>query len=140
MPLQELTEKQEVTKTDAEAARGNQRSSNEDGAENDAANVDSETAAPMEVVDEPPVEQFSGTVSAARIKVFERVFGQPHAVDTQARIDDISIADTQTIVNNNRVGASRYSVDEIIALLEVLKWTVEALQIMHVDRVILELD
>ncbi|XP_010441600.1 PREDICTED: DNA replication licensing factor MCM3 isoform X3 [Camelina sativa] len=97
--------------------RGNQRSNNEDGAENDAANVDSETADPMEV-DEPPVEQFSGTVSAARIEVFERVFGQHMRTH---RLDDISIADIETVVNNNGVGASRYSADEIMALLEKLQ-------------------
>nr|AAO44053.1 At5g46280 [Arabidopsis thaliana] len=97
--------------------RGNQRRNNEDGAENDTANVDSETADPMEV-DEPSVEQFSGTVSAARIETFERVFGQHMRTH---RLDDISIADIETVVNNNGVGASRYSADEIMALLEKLQ-------------------
>jgi len=76
----------------------------------------SETADPMEV-DEPPVEQFSGTVSAARIETFERVFGQHMRTH---RLDDISIADIVTVVNNNGVGASRFSADEIMALLEVI--------------------
>ena len=75
----------------------------------------SETADPMDV-DETPVEQFSGTVSAARIEAFERVFGQHMRTN---RLDDISIADIETIVNNNGVGASRFSADEIMALLEV---------------------
>ncbi|KAG7605117.1 DNA replication licensing factor MCM3 [Arabidopsis thaliana] len=97
--------------------RGNQRRNNEDGAENDTANVDSETPDPMEV-DEPSVEQFSGTVSAARIETFERVFGQHMRTH---RLDDISIADIETVVNNNGVGASRFSADEIIALLEKLQ-------------------
>ena len=75
----------------------------------------SETADPMDV-DEPPAEQFSGAVSAARIEAFERVFGQHMRTN---RLDDISIADIETVVNNNGVGASRYSADEIMALLEV---------------------
>ncbi|KAH0899153.1 hypothetical protein HID58_048721 [Brassica napus] len=77
----------------------------------------SETADPMDV-DETPVEQFSGTVSAARIEAFERVFGQHMRTN---RLDDISIADIETIVNNNGVGASRFSADEIMALLEKLQ-------------------
>lgn len=67
-------------------------------------------------VDDPPAEQFSGTVSAARIEAFERVFGQHMRTH---RLEDISIADIETVVNNNGVGASRYSADEIMALLEV---------------------
>ncbi|CAE6216179.1 unnamed protein product [Arabidopsis arenosa] len=97
--------------------RGNQHRNNENGEENDTANVDGETADPMEV-DEPPVEQFSGTVSAARIETFERVFGQHMRTH---RLDDISIADIETVVNNNGVGASRFSADEIMALLEKLQ-------------------
>ncbi|KAL1193732.1 DNA replication licensing factor MCM3 [Cardamine amara subsp. amara] len=94
--------------------RGNQGRNNENGNEN---NVESETADPMEV-DEPPAEQFSGTVSAARIEMFERAFGQHMRTH---RLDDISIADIETVVNNNGVGASRYSADEIMALLEKLQ-------------------
>ncbi|VVB08139.1 unnamed protein product [Arabis nemorensis] len=97
--------------------RGNQRSTNDTGEENGSANVETERADPMEV-DDPPAEQFSGTVSAARIEAFERVFGQHMRTH---RLEDISIADIETVVNNNGVGASRYSADEIMALLEKLQ-------------------
>ncbi|CAH8337516.1 unnamed protein product [Eruca vesicaria subsp. sativa] len=46
---------------------------------------------------------------------------QPELTDEHMRtnrLDDISIADIETIVNNNGVGASRFSADEIMALLE----------------------
>ncbi|CAN8267326.1 unnamed protein product [Cochlearia groenlandica] len=96
---------------------GNQRRGNGNGQENVTANVESETADAMEV-DEAPVEQFSGTVSAARIEAFERVFGQHMRTN---RLDDITIADIETVVNNNGVGAVRFSADEIMALLEKLQ-------------------
>uniref|UniRef100_A0A1J3IFD2 DNA replication licensing factor MCM3 n=1 Tax=Noccaea caerulescens TaxID=107243 RepID=A0A1J3IFD2_NOCCA len=103
--------------TEQEQTPSGQRRDNDNGGENATANVESETADPMEV-DEPTVEQFSGTVSAARIEAFERVFGQHMRTN---RLDDISIAEIETVVNNNGVGASRYSADEIMALLEKLQ-------------------
>uniref|UniRef100_A0A1J3GP72 DNA replication licensing factor MCM3 n=1 Tax=Noccaea caerulescens TaxID=107243 RepID=A0A1J3GP72_NOCCA len=103
--------------TEQEQTPSGQRRDNDNGGENATANVESETADPMEV-DEPTLEQFSGTVSAARIEAFERVFGQHMRTN---RLDDISIAEIETVVNNNGVGASRYSADEIMALLEKLQ-------------------
>uniref|UniRef100_A0A1J3CYU2 DNA replication licensing factor MCM3 n=1 Tax=Noccaea caerulescens TaxID=107243 RepID=A0A1J3CYU2_NOCCA len=103
--------------TEQEQTPSGQRRDNDNGGENATANVESETADPMEV-DEPTLEQFSGTVSAARIEAFERVFGQHMRTN---RLDDISIAEIDTVVNNNGVGASRYSADEIMALLEKLQ-------------------
>ncbi|KAJ4888657.1 DNA replication licensing factor MCM3 [Raphanus sativus] len=117
MDEREQEERQREQTEQERTPRGNQRRSNDNGQENVSANVESETADPMDV-DEPPVEQFSGTVSAARIEAFERVFGQHMRTN---RLDDISVADIETVVNNNGVGASRYSADEIMALLEKLQ-------------------
>ncbi|RID75866.1 hypothetical protein BRARA_B02883 [Brassica rapa] len=117
MDEREQEERQREQTEQERTPRGNQRRSNDNEQENVSANAESETADPMDV-DEPPAEQFSGTVSAARIEAFERVFGQHMRTN---RLDDISIADIETVVNNNGVGASRYSADEIMALLEKLQ-------------------
>ncbi|KAL0692920.1 hypothetical protein Bca4012_060100 [Brassica carinata] len=117
MDEREQEERQREQTEQERTPRSNQRRSNDNGQETASANVESETADPMDV-DEPPVEQFNGTVSAARIEAFERVFGQHMRTN---RLDDISIADIETVVNNNGVGASRYSADEIMALLEKLQ-------------------
>ncbi|XP_013616678.1 PREDICTED: DNA replication licensing factor MCM3-like [Brassica oleracea var. oleracea] len=115
---QELTEMDEREQEERQREQTEQeRTPSGHRQENASANVESETADPMDV-DETPVEQFSGTVSAARIEAFERVFGQHMRTN---RLDDISIADIETIVNNNGVGASRFSADEIMALLEKLQ-------------------
>ncbi|XP_009128851.2 DNA replication licensing factor MCM3 [Brassica rapa] len=117
MDEREQEERQREQTEQERTPRGNQRRSDDNEQENVSANAESETADPMDV-DEPPAEQFSGTVSAARIETFERVFGQHMRTN---RLDDISIADIETVVNNNGVGASRYSADEIMALLEKLQ-------------------
>uniref|UniRef100_M4E8C0 DNA replication licensing factor MCM3 n=1 Tax=Brassica campestris TaxID=3711 RepID=M4E8C0_BRACM len=117
---QELTEMDEREQEERQREQSEQErtpSGHRGNQENVSVNVESETADPMDV-DEPPSEQFSGTVSAARIESFERVFGQHMRTN---RLDDISIADIETVVNNNGVGASRYSADEIMALLEKLQ-------------------
>ncbi|RID60475.1 hypothetical protein BRARA_F03629 [Brassica rapa] len=117
---QELTEMDEREQEERQREQSEQErtpSGHRGNQENVSVNVESETADPMDV-DEPPSEQFSGTVSAARIESFERVFGQHMRTN---RLDDISVADIETVVNNNGVGASRYSADEIMALLEKLQ-------------------